>query len=78
MWLKLRHIQTPLPEKKLAWVIVIYSVREISFPNVIKLVISLKIRPHFHVNLIRKAYIFCIHKFKKLRNPHQFTPKTLA
>ena len=55
LWLKLKHVKTTRPIKKLDWIVVPYQVLACIGTHVVQLDIPPGIHPVFHVSLVKKA-----------------------
>ena len=55
MWLKLKHVKTTLPIKKLDWIALPYRVLACMGTHVVQLDTPPGIHPVFHVSLVKKA-----------------------
>ena len=55
MWLKLKHVKTMRPIKKLDWIALPYRVLAYIGTHAVQLDTSLGIHPIFHVSLVKKA-----------------------
>ena len=55
MWLKLKHVKTTQPVKKLDWIALLYRVLTCIGTHTVQLDIPPGIHPVFHMNLVKKA-----------------------